>query len=126
MIDTTAVLSETNGFSLAPASRNKHLRLHRDDERLDLACRRHIRIERNPLGGKCGDLGRDVRIDHRDAARIEPARKPSGQHRAAHLAGTGEQDGAGDVLESVVARHSRCHKLSVVPAKAGTHNHNWF
>jgi hypothetical protein len=39
-----------------------------------------------------------MRLDHRDTLRIKPARQPAGQHRTAHLAGAGQQDGAGDVV----------------------------
>ncbi len=35
-------------------------------------------------------------LDHGDAAERHAGVQPAGQHRAAHLAGAGQEDGAGD------------------------------
>ena len=93
MIETTSVDVPTNGFSAAPASRND-LRLHRDHQRLDVAGVLGRWIEANALCRQRADLGGGMRLDHHDALGIEPLRQPAGQHRAAHLAGAGQRDGA--------------------------------
>jgi hypothetical protein len=76
----------------------KHLRLqrhHQGGDRADLARRR---IEANACRHQRADLSGRIRLDHRDPLGIEPARQPARQHRAAHLAGAGERDGAGEIL----------------------------
>ena len=61
-------------------------------------------------------------------AGVEAAGQPTGQHRAAHLAGAGQRDGAVEVCEGTSCGDRRRHATYslVVPAKAGTHNHRRF
>jgi hypothetical protein len=58
-------------------------------------------------------------LDHHDgAAGIETLRQPSGQHRAAHLAGAGKRDGAVDVFEGCWSCEPSGHtKSRVVPCE---------
>ena len=80
-----------------------------------------------PLRRQRADLGGGMRLDHHDAFGVEPAGQPARQHRAAHLAGAGERDGAGDVFERLlVVLKALTTNTAVVPAKAGTHNHRRF
>ena len=61
----------------------------------DILCRW---IEPNAFCRKRADLSGRMRLDHHDAAGIEPARQPARQHRPAHLARAGEHEGACDVV----------------------------
>ena len=55
-------------------------------------------LRRTPLAASARDLVGRMRLDHDDAFGIEPLRQPARQHRAAHLARAGEDDGACDAL----------------------------
>ena len=126
MIETTSVDGPANGLNVAPASRND-LRLHRDHQRIDLAGVLRCGIEPDALRGQRADLGGGMRLDHHDAFGVEAAGQPSRQHRAAHLAGAGERNGAVEVLKGVGGTHRRHHKyLSSSLRSAGTHNHRRF
>ena len=57
------------------------------------------KISRIPFGS----APPSTRADH--ARRIEAAGQPAGQHRPAHLAGAGEDDGACGVLQFGNGRH---------------------
>src|SRR5947208_10101998 len=50
---------------------------------------------------------------------IEPLRQPAGQHRAAHLAGAGQRDGAVDFFERVGVCSHRTNTLSSSRRKPG-------
>ncbi len=50
------------------------------------------------IGGQRTDFVGGMRLDHTDALGIESPRQPARQHRAAHFARAGEDDGAFDVL----------------------------
>jgi hypothetical protein len=90
----------------------ERLRLHGDHQRIDLADILGRWIEANAFRHQCTDLGRRLRLDHRDARWIEPLREPAGQHRAAHLACSGQRDSAGDILKGAAGVHWCHHKFS--------------
>ena len=77
----------------------RDLRLHRnhDDGRVGHGAR--IGIEPEAARRQRGNLRCRLRLDHRDARRIEAERDPAVEHRRAHLAGADKHDRAGDVLE---------------------------
>jgi hypothetical protein len=96
MIETTSV--DAGEGSQRRAGIAKSLGLQRDHQRRDAANLFRRGIEANALCRERTDLIGGLRLDHRHALGIQPARQPARQHRAAHLPRTGEDDGALQVL----------------------------
>ena len=60
-------------------------------------------IETNAFCYERADLVGGIGLDHHDTPGIEALRQPARQHRAAHLACAGEDDGGLQSLERAVA-----------------------
>ena len=77
----------------------EHLRLQRHHQRCDRADVFRRWIETNTFCSQRVDFFGWLRLDHANAAGIEPLRQPARQHRAAHFPRAGEDDGAGDLCQ---------------------------
>ena len=70
------------------------LRLDREHQRVGLSDVRRRGIETKAFRSQGADIVRHMRIEDDDARGRESLRQPAGEQRAAHLAGTSEDDGA--------------------------------
>ena len=78
----------------------KHLRFHCDDQNVRMNVL-GVRIDPHALRREAARFIGRIGLDHDGALRVEALRKPTGQHRAAHLARAREHQGAGETFQCI-------------------------